>query len=329
MQSTNFNPLISVIVPVYNTDAYLERCVESLIKQTYSKLEIILVDDGSTDNSGTLCDSLSQLDSRVIVIHKKNGGLSSARNAGLDCAKGEYIGFVDSDDWVDKNMYQIMIQRINETNTDICYCGRYNVAEESGSIKIGLCPKNNEIIAPMTCVERILTWDGVDSSAVDKLFCAKLFSEKRFPLGQLSEDVAIMYKVILEARSISTVSKPLYYYFHRSNSITTSRFNERKTHIVEHSKRIVEFVEQKYPELTDKARYFECVSIMIVYNSIVDSKAYSDRQFRKLLDDYGKVIKENYKIIMKYDPSHNRIRHRIKIRLMGYPSVFLRFVGCK
>lgn len=128
------NDLISIIVPVYNVEKYLNKCIDSIINQTYKNIEIILVDDGSTDNSGKICDEYLLRDSRIKVIHKNNGGLSSARNEGINISSGEYIGFVDSDDWVEPNMYEEMYKKILYSNADIVDCG-YWKEYENKSIK--------------------------------------------------------------------------------------------------------------------------------------------------------------------------------------------------
>ena len=133
-------PLISVIVPVYKVEAYLGRCVESLLSQTYGNLEIILVDDGSPDNCGQICDTYAARDTRIRVIHKENGGLSSARNAGIDVARGEYLGFVDSDDWVDVHTYEWLLNMALEENVKLVCAGRYDYYSWSGEKRVGLCP---------------------------------------------------------------------------------------------------------------------------------------------------------------------------------------------
>ena len=140
------NPLISVIVPVYNVAAWLPRCVDSVLTQTYQNLEILLIDDGSTDASGEICDAYAEKDPRIRVIHKKNGGLSSARNAGLDVSNGQYIGFVDSDDWIEPEMYEKMLALMECNEAQLVCAGRYDVDGDTGEKTIGLCPKQQ------TCV---------------------------------------------------------------------------------------------------------------------------------------------------------------------------------
>ena len=130
----NINDLISVIVPVYNVEKYLVQCINSILNQTIKNLEIILVDDGSLDNSGKICDEFSKKDDRIVAIHKENNGLSSARNAGLEIANGNYIGFVDSDDWLDEHMYEILLKLIKENNSDISCCDFFKTADSNDTM---------------------------------------------------------------------------------------------------------------------------------------------------------------------------------------------------
>ena len=172
-------PLISVIVPVYNVQKYVKKSVESILQQTYKNLEIILVDDGSTDESGDICDMLACSDNRVTVIHKKNGGLSDARNAGLDRATGEFVGFVDSDDYIEKNMYEVLEERLNINGADISCCGRYVVQESDGRKTSYFTSAGEEVLSPCQAIGKLLIWDGCDSAAWDKLYKAELFRNHR------------------------------------------------------------------------------------------------------------------------------------------------------
>ena len=162
--------LISVIVPVYNVEPYLPRCIDSILAQTYSNLEVILVDDGAKDASGAICDDYAGKESRIKVIHKENGGLSSARNAGIDIARGEYLAFVDSDDWIEPDAYEYMLEQMLQSGAKLACAGRYDVNGETGEKKIGLCPTKNVCIPAEEMVGRIFVWDNCDSSACDKLY---------------------------------------------------------------------------------------------------------------------------------------------------------------
>ena len=219
--------LISVIVPVYNVEEYVEKCVLSIINQTYKNLEIILVDDGSTDNSGKICDEIAIKDNRIKVIHKKNGGLSDARNVGIDIAKGDYLGFVDSDDYIDPDMYSILLNNMNLTFSDISTCGRVIVNNESYKIEytdnITKCLTNNEAIKDLFVENNF-----VYHAAWDKLYKRELFDKIRFPVGRLFEDAAIMYRIFELAKKIVSTKKQLYYYVQRQGSISNCDYNKKK-----------------------------------------------------------------------------------------------------
>ena len=175
--------LVSVIVPVYQVEKYLARCVDSILNQTYSRLEVILVDDGSRDASGRICDSYAAADPRVRVIHKENGGLSSALNAGIDIAQGDYLEFVDSDDWLEPEAVDILLNEAKTQGVKAVAAGRWDVSARTGEKKKGLCPPRREVISGQEMVRRIFRWENCDSSACDKLFHRSLFRAIRFPLG--------------------------------------------------------------------------------------------------------------------------------------------------
>ena len=191
--------LISVIVPVYKVEPYLNRCVDSILGQTYQNLEVILVNDGSKDGSGSICDAYAQKDSRIRVIHKENGGLSSARNAGMDAATGEYITFVDSDDWLEADGYEHLMDLMERYQVKLVCGGNYDVDGETGERTLGVCPAKEEVVTAEEFVGRMFLWQGCDSSVCDKLFHRDLFASFRFPVGKVSEDVALTYKIVLGA----------------------------------------------------------------------------------------------------------------------------------
>lgn len=254
-------PLISVIIPVYKVEAYLHRCVESVQKQTYSRLEIILVDDGSPDNCGKLCDELAAGDERIVVIHKPNGGLSSARNAGIDAAHGEYLGFVDSDDWIEPNMYAALYEALKKHDTLMAYGGRFDYSSRTGQESVGLCPPADERVTGIELIHRIFLWKNVDSAAWDKLYHRSLFRQIRYPLGVIGEDVPTTYRIALEAGSAAACPLPLYHYFHRPNSITTSSISEKDFRYVQNVLAVYEDILQCAPALSEEARYLKTVAV--------------------------------------------------------------------
>lgn len=255
-------PLISVIVPVYNVEKYLAKCVESILSQTYEALEVILVDDGSPDNCGSICEEFAARDSRVRVIHKENGGLSSARNAGLDIAQGAYIGFVDSDDWIEPEMYGHMLSLAEKYDVKLVCAGRYDVREASEEKTVGLCPKKEEVLTGEALAGRIFTWDGLDSAAWDKLYHRSLLETVRYPHGKICEDVPVTYKIALEAGRAAMCDRPFYNYLHRAGSITKQKtVTEKNFHLSRHTKEVYDFIREHYPDLEPQAAFLRVRSL--------------------------------------------------------------------
>ncbi len=220
-------PLISIVVPVYQVEKYLKKCIESIIGQTYKNIEIILVDDGSTDGSGELCDKYMEKDNRIIVFHKDNGGLSSARNVGIDHARGEYIAFVDSDDWIDSRYVEILYNNIKDKQCEVAQCAHWDVCSEELSYSaqkteaIVFSPK--ELAYAYHSIE---LWQSI--LAWNKLYKTSLFKDIRYPEGKIHEDEYISYKVLWEANKIAVTYTKLYYYRHRENSIKTTKYSYKR-----------------------------------------------------------------------------------------------------
>ena len=256
------NPLISVIVPVYNVAAWLPRCVDSILAQTYEHLEILLVDDGSTDNSGEICEQYAKKDTRVRVIHKENGGLSSARNAGLDKASGGYIGFVDSDDWIEPEMYGEMLALMEQNHAQLVCAGRYDVDGGTGEKTLGLCPQRLEQVSGEELAGRIFLWDHCDSSACDKLYRRELFEGIRYPEGKTSEDIPVTYWLALKAQWAVLRDKPFYNYYHRSGSISKGAgITEKTFHYSQHTAGILEDIRKNHPNIGPQAEFLRVHSL--------------------------------------------------------------------
>ncbi len=274
---------ISVIVPIYNAEQYLEKCIDSIINQSYTNLEIILVNDGSTDNSGAICDEYAKRDSRIIVIHKENGGLSSARNAGLDIARGEYISFVDSDDWIEHDMLETLYNACVSNDAEVSCGGRYDVYPRSTIV--GLCPQKSECVSAVEMIRKLFASVECDCSVCDKLFERSLFDKIRFPIGQINEDEAIIYNLLNDVKSVAMVNKPLYNYFHRSSSISTSDFTERKLIYMENAIKIKSFVIEKYPELKYDAEVFYATKIFWFLTMIAESSKSARKKFKAVFEE--------------------------------------------
>lgn len=215
---------VSVIVAVYNVENYLTRCVKSILQQTYTNIEVILVDDGSTDTSGILCDEIAANDYRVTVIHKKNGGLSSARNKALNIIKGEYLTFVDSDDMIHSHMIEWMIEEIKTSSADFVATGLLSVGdkmpvEENLKVKFDVLDKEDFInhLFPNN-------FGRISVTACGKLYKKELFSEIRYPEGEIYEDLRVYLPLLLKCKKISVSMKPLYYWYNNTQSITRSNY---------------------------------------------------------------------------------------------------------
>ena len=241
------NPLISIIIPVYNVQDYLEKCIHSIMNQTIQDIEIILVNDGSTDNSGEICDLYASKDSRIQVIHKINGGLSDARNIGIQYANGEFIGFVDSDDWVEDNMFEILYKLCIETESDISTCLIKGPSAEQEITSMN----SLNIIAfdSKAALKQLYSGKILGFSVCDKLFRRSLFENIKFPIGRMYEDGAILYLLFYEANRIIFINFALYNYQHRENSITRRSFSEKRFDVVTNYLETYSFMEKKLPEL--------------------------------------------------------------------------------
>lgn len=210
--------LVSIVVPIYNVEQYLERCIKSIVKQTYTNLEIILVNDGSQDNSLNICEKWKKQDARIKIVDKKNGGLSSARNAGIEIAKGEYLFFVDSDDWLDIHIIQKLYQAMKEYNCEISCCGiemTYDQIEKN----YPRCENKNILLEKYAALEEYMFGTTVSTVAWNKLYKRALFDDIRYPVGKWHEDEFTTYKLLYKADKVYYLGDSMYFYYQREGSI--------------------------------------------------------------------------------------------------------------
>ena len=213
-------PLVSIIVPIYKVEPYLRRCLDSIANQTYTNLEIILVDDGSPDNCPQICDEYAAKDKRIVVIHKENGGLSDARNAGLNICKGEYISFVDSDDWVDKRYIEILLDLAIKENADITVGSCQCIAKDYSKTIISNFVEGEPIIYPDILQEIFEKFNPSFVAAWCKLFHKQIIQQFRFPIGKIHEDEYLNYRWFFLSKKTTYAPNAIYTYFIHSDSIT-------------------------------------------------------------------------------------------------------------
>lgn len=241
-------PLISVIVPVYNIEQYLQRCLDSLFAQTYKNLEIILVDDGSTDKSPNICDRYKEKDERAVVIHKENGGAADARNLALDICHGVYISFVDGDDYLDEKYLEILYKDLEETQADISICSWEEVTAQEEKRTTNAETKQ-EVFNTEEALENLLYQRKFDSAMWCKLYKRCLFEDIRFPKGNLYEDIAIIYKIFAGAKKIVYRNYKGYYYLLRETGTTLISFRREKMDLIDVTDELYEFIKENYKEL--------------------------------------------------------------------------------
>lgn len=252
--------MISVVIPVYNTENYLEECLNSVVEQTYKNLDIILIDDGSTDKSGEICDIYAKKDNRIRVYHIENSGQSVARNSGIKIANGKFISFIDSDDWIDKEFYEKMISHLEKYDADIAVCGRKLIYPNKSIIKfVDTAPK---IFNKKKALEELMLARSFDSSTCDKLYKMDLFKNVRYPCDKTSEDHAVVYKLILNSSKIVHIGDALYYYRKGIAGSVSERIEPKSYDLIEIKEQVVNEIVYNYPELEKIAQTYLNSSII-------------------------------------------------------------------
>lgn len=291
--------LISVIVPIYNVEDYLNRCVDSLINQTYNNIEIILVDDGSPDNCPVICDSYAKMDNRIKVIHKVNGGLSDARNAGLGIATGDLIAFVDSDDWVSPFYIETMSNVLHDSGADIVECGFVRTSGE-----IDKSARNNKfsgkVFSSTEALQLLIKDRELHQIVWNKLYTRSVIADILFEVGKCNEDEFWTYQIMGRARKIVKIEDILYYYYQNNASIMGQGYKFKRLDAIEAKVCRQNYIDCNYPELSDLA----ATNLMgsIIYAGQM-SIAYLDREERKkaifMLKGYIKdtICNKNYHFI--------------------------------
>lgn len=315
-------PLISVIIPVYNVEKYIKECVGSIIAQSYCNIEVLLIDDGSTDSSGKICDQLAISDDRIVVIHKNNKGLSDTRNIGILRSRGEYLYFLDSDDYVAPNTLELLMNLCQSNNADIAITGLQRVFDK----KKELFNSNEDqfiLLEPEDAIKKMLMCDGFCHEATGKLFHRTLWNEIQFPINKLYEDYATIYKIISMSKKIVFCMTPKYYYRIRSDSIMNSKIEERNLMLMNVSDEVTAFIINAYPNSKDEAILLHIVSYMKLLKGIMDTGfANFPEEQKQIIDTVNKEKKEIQK------PSIINKRNRIKLLTLSVSKYLFYVVYC-
>ena len=315
-------PLISVIIPVYNVEKYLTTCLDSMLKQTYQYFEIILVNDGSFDRSAAICREYAQKDQRILLIEQSNQGLSAARNAGLQVARGEYLTFLDSDDLFLPNALEVMQESITKYHADICICGCI-MKNSVRQVTV------NHFQEPTVFDKNALVLQYISTSTIPPTACAKmfrshLFEELVFPIGKINEDAFIMPSLLHRANRAVCVPESLYIQNLREGSIMRSKFSLKNLDIIACEENTMQFIATNYPQWSDRVVYLKFNAIASIMSKILMSHVY--KQYRELyhslhamlLQEYSNarpLVTPNTKIVKKYMVI---IQHPLLFRIKFY-----------
>lgn len=289
---------LSIIVPIYKVEKYLDKCVESILEQTFTDFELILVDDGSPDSCGEMSEKWAQKDARIKVIHKKNGGLSDARNAGIDIAEGDYIGFVDSDDFIKPDMFEVLVKNLEGNNADISICGYVDVY--ANGMKNGSDDRSVYVWNQKEAIEHILMGKLLSVHAWTKLYKRRLFENVRYPVGKVSEDAYVIMDIMDQVNTAVFTPYSAYYYVHREDSINTGKYRKIDNTRIEAHERNYRYIKEKYPELSELAndRYLGAVVFVAHKMAFTGIKEKQDtdckRCFAVLRKNIFKIYKSKY-----------------------------------
>lgn len=311
------NILVSVIVPIYNVEKYLPKCLDSIIHQSYENLEIILVDDGSTDKCPLICDDYAKKDKRIKVIHKNNGGLSDARNVGLEIAKGEYCAFIDSDDYVDTDFIKTLINSAINSHSDIAVCAYYidsgmNLTKQKATTEKEISFNNIQAMKDFFAQKSIcgvMTWN--------KLYKRSLFTnnEITFPIGRIHEDNFTTYKLLYFAARVCYISDPLYYYVNRPGSIMNRGYSNNTLDIIDAAEEAYNWVCDKSIPLVEEVQSYQLNMIINVLNIMLDNGIFDRTAWTKS----KKWVRS--KRVSLYRNPYISIRQKYLIKLIEFGNI--------
>jgi len=310
-------PKVSIIIPVYKVEAYIEQCLESVLNQTYKPLEIILVDDGSPDSCGAICDAYAKKDARIQVIHQRNKGLAGARNAGLRIATGVYIGWVDSDDWVEPDMYEYLVENIQQYDADIAVCGHLEHDRNSVS---HFKWEEVRVLNTEDALEELLKNNRLQNYMWDKLWRRELFDGVIFPEGRTFEDIAVLHRMFIKARRVICLPEVKYHYRLRMGSIVSDvTLSNRMNHYVA--------AKNRYDELSNGWPQFiellgaQCVASAIgIWCCYLSNPRDERRKYRKQIEGISQFSRQYRKAAVEY--IRLGITGKLVVRLVSHANGF-------
>lgn len=314
--------VVSIVIPIYNVEEYLRICLDSILKQTYDALEVLMVDDGSKDASGQICDEYQSKDSRFVAIHKENGGAADARNVALDRCTGDYVTFVDGDDYVAPDFVERLVNLVEQYDSDIAICGWNNVSET----KVEPFCKNSGAIKEFDtkqALEALLYQEDFDTAMWPKLYKTSLFEGIRFPKGNLYEDIAIIYEVFLKASKVTYEDYAGYFYLLRESGTTLMKFRKNKMDLID----VVETMERvlcgKYPDLEKAAASRVVRANFHIYMQIPQSQEYAAE--RKRIEENIRTRRE---VVLKDARTKRGTKVALLLTMLGF-KFFLKFKSLK
>lgn len=304
------NQLISVIIPVYNAEKHLRRCIDSIVNQEYRNLEIIIINDGSTDSSLDICKELCARDKRIRIYNTVNKGVSSARNLGLDNARGDYIGFVDSDDYISREMYRELIGAITEYDADIAECGF--IVEDKIGIEIARKNLRESITeGSYDCSIQYLTMDNTFNYNWNKLYKKNMFTNIRYPQLAYSEDFVVNVMTTYKCSRKITIEGCYYHYLVNEEGAVMKPFSERKLDMIEAGKSMIKFHDNRHQDLVPYILVYTLSKIITIHKEIIDSRINNDKYLKLIRREYKslykllpeKIINKKYKGLWLYSKS--------------------------
>ena len=310
--------LVTIIVPVYKTERYLKKCVDSILNQTYKDIELFLVDDGSPDGCGAICDEYAKKDERVNVIHKENGGQALARNAALDMMSGEYVMFVDSDDHIKENMVEVMLDHVSRTGADIVlsyasFDNGFNITESYHAYESPVVFESAQDL-----LTEYFTPKKIQSAPWGKLFLASLFDDIRFPAYRAREDYAIMHRLFGKARRACHCAESLYVQYVRPGSTEYSPFNLHKLKVIDCDLDIKNYVKERFPNLYPGVKTTYASAI---HNCMADiSSSFVKRKNKKVFLDLRTQLKNEIDLLRQEDP--DMVINKEFLLAVDHPGMF-------